>query len=55
MKFCIFYLTYDIFLRKQKILTLNKSLHLCKKKKRIKLILDISKNIQINLIAIKYN
>ena len=43
-----------IFYYLNKNITSNKSLYLCKKKKKM-IILDISKNIQVNLIKIKYN
>ena len=48
---CNIDLTYAIFLHKQKYILQVK--YLCKKKKRVSL--DTSKNIQVNLIKIKHN
>ena len=51
---CNFNLTYDIYYVKKYIFTSTESSHLCKKKKII-ISLDMSKNVQVNLIKIKHN
>ena len=44
-----------IFSYLNKIFTSKKFLHLCKKEKKERVSFDMSKNIKVNLIKIKYN